>query len=143
MRSVSMTEPAMSPPAIIDLEDLGLDRGAHLLIDRALRALPIGGRLEIRGRDEALAIHLRAWARAQGHLFEEHVSDDLSLPPEELRSSPRSSDSEATSSPSGGFVTRGEADRVRWHGAERAGGPSPAEVIARPGANWGLAARGA
>ena len=57
----------MSPHATIDLEDLGLDRGAHLLIERALGALPVGGRLDVRGRDPALGVHLRAWARARGH----------------------------------------------------------------------------
>jgi hypothetical protein len=103
----------MSSPAIIDLEDLGLDRGAHLLIDRALRELPIGGRLEVRGRDPALGVHLRAWARSHGHPFED------------------------------GVLTRGSADSARWINAERAGGPSPNEVIARPAPSWGLAARGA
>ncbi len=117
MRSVFMTEPVVSPPAIIDLEDLGLDRGAHLLIDRALRAMPIGGRLEVRGRDPALAVHLRAWARTRGHQFHE-VGNRATL-------------------------TRGEADRVRWVGAERAGNASPAGIAQRPGATWGLAARGA
>src|SRR5437899_12928513 len=115
MRSVFMTEPAVSPPAIIDLEDLGLDRGAHLLIDRALRALPIGGRLEVHGRDPALAVHLRAWARTRGHQFRE-IGRIAAL-------------------------TRGEADRVRWLGAERAGGVS--EIVQRPAPTWGLAARGA
>jgi hypothetical protein len=117
MRSVFMTEPAVSPPPTIDLEDLGLDRGAHLLIDRALSALPIGGRLEVRGRDPALAVHLRAWARTRGHQFHEMGST-------------------AT-------VTRGEADRVRWLGAERAGGHLPAGIVGRPNPTWGLAARGA
>ena len=117
MRSVFTTEPAVSPPTTIDLEDLGLDRGAHLLIDRALSALPIGGRLEVRGRDPALGVHLRAWARARGHLFHEN---------------------ETTAT-----LTRGEADRVRWLGAERAGTASPAGIAQRPGATWGLAARGA
>src|SRR5678816_4510932 len=90
--SGSTTEPAVSPPAIIDLEELGLDRGAHLLVERALRALPVGGHLEVRGRDPALEIHLRAWARAQGHAYEQP-----------------------------GVLTRGRADTDRWLNAERAG----------------------
>src|SRR4030088_1268957 len=69
-RSSSMTEPAVSPLATIDLEDLGLDRGAHLLIQRALSKLPGGAHLGVRGRDPALSIHLRAWARARGHTYE-------------------------------------------------------------------------
>ena len=101
MRSVFTTEPAVSPLATIDLEDLGLDRGAHILIDRALRALPIGARLEVRGRDPALGVHLRAWGRQHGHRFEE-------LPRSEV---------------SPAFVlTRGEADRVnRMYEGEAAG----------------------
>src|SRR5438128_4535281 len=111
-------EPVVSPPAIIDLEDLGFDRGAHLLIDRALSALPVGGRLEVRGRDPALGIHLRAWARARGHPVDQSAAASATL-------------------------VRGDADRARWHAAERAGGVAPAEIVARPGPTWGLAARGA
>jgi hypothetical protein len=104
----------MSPHATIDLEDLGLDRGAHLLIERALSALPVGGRLDVRGRDPALAVHLRGWARARGHGF---------------------------AAP--GTLTRGGADRDRWLNAQRAGGPASVDIVERPGARWGLAARGA
>jgi hypothetical protein len=104
----------MSPHATIDLEDLGLDRGAHLLIDRALSSAPIGGSLVVTGRDPALQVHLRAWARAHGHGY----SDD-------------------------GTLTRGSAAADRLVNAERAGGYSPGEVLSRPGLTWGLAARGA
>ncbi|MGH9901753.1 MAG: sulfurtransferase TusA family protein, partial [Pyrinomonadaceae bacterium] len=62
-----MTETATSRPAIIDIEDLGLDRGAHLLIKRALSDVPAGGRLGVRGRAPELAVHLRAWCRSEGH----------------------------------------------------------------------------
>ena len=103
----------------IDLEDLGLDRGAHLLIDRALSDLPVGGRLTVRGRDPALGIHLRAWARGRGHTVESDTDAD------------------------GIVLVRGGADRARWLGAERAGGPAPGDAVDRPGATWGLAARGA
>jgi hypothetical protein len=109
-----MTEPAESPRATIDLEDLGLDRGAHLLIERALRALPVGGRLEVRGRDPALAIHLRVFARTRGHGYEDQ-----------------------------GILTHGSADSARWLSAERAGGAVPTHIVDRPSPTWGLAARGA
>jgi hypothetical protein len=109
-----MTEPAVSPLATIDLEELGLDRGAHLLIERALSALPVGSRLAVRGSDPALGVHLRAWARARGHGFEEPAT-----------------------------ITRGGAERDRWLTAERAGGLAAREVLDRPGPTWGLAARGA
>ncbi|PZA18937.1 ferritin-like domain-containing protein, partial [Modestobacter versicolor] len=46
--------------------------------------------------------------------------------------------------PDGGYdVVRGEAEQLRWAGAERAGDPSPQGVVRRPPAHWGLAARGA
>src|SRR5216683_3028853 len=101
-RSRFMTELAVSPRATIDLEDLGLDRGAHLLIERALSKLPVGGQLEVRGRDPARGIHLRVFCRARGHIFEEP-----------------------------GTITRGSADTARWLSAERAGGASPTDVVDR------------
>jgi hypothetical protein len=101
-------------PATIDLEDLGLDRGGHLLLERALREVPVGAELSVSGRDPALGVHLRAWAREQGHGFR-----------------------------NGSVVVRGAADSERWTGAERAGSYAPDGIADRPGAIWGLAARGA
>ena len=101
-------------PATIDLDDLGLDRGGHLLIQRALSNLPVGGELAVRGRDPVLGIHLRAWARSQGHAVRE-----------------------------GDVVVRGPSADARWVGAERAGASDPGGVVQRPGATWGVAARGA
>jgi hypothetical protein len=49
--------------AVIDLGDLGLDEGAHLLIERGLLASPS---IEVRGSSATLAIDLPAWARARG-----------------------------------------------------------------------------
>jgi hypothetical protein len=100
--------------ATIDLEDLGLDRGGHLLIQHALEALPTEGELHVVGRDPALGIHLGAWARAQGHAVRD-----------------------------GNVLARGRAASERWSGAERAGGFSPRDIVARPGPTWGVAARGA
>lgn len=105
---------AKSPLPTINLDDLGLDRGGHLLVERALRTLPVGGRLLITGRDPTLRVHLQAWARAHGHQLEV-----------------------------GNVLVRGAAEDQRWSGAERAGGPSPTDIVDRPGATWGLAARGA
>lgn len=56
--------------AEVDLGDLGLDVGGHLLVKRALAALPVGGRLGVRGTAGDLAVQLRAWCRGQGHGFE-------------------------------------------------------------------------
>jgi hypothetical protein len=52
---------------MIDLGDLGLDEGAHLLITRALaRATAI----DVRGTAQTLGIDLPAWCRARGHALE-------------------------------------------------------------------------
>lgn len=83
----------MSPQSIIDLEDLGLDSGGHLLLKRALAGVPVGGRVEVRGGAPELAVHVRAWARAAGHGFD--------WP----------------------YVVRGDAADARVRGAETAGGP--------------------
>jgi hypothetical protein len=77
----------------VDLEDLGLDRGGHLLLKQALAGVPVGGRVEVRGRAPELAVHVRAWCRATGHGFE--------WP----------------------YVVRGSAADARDLGAEQAGGP--------------------
>jgi len=82
----------MSEPATIDLDDLGLDRGATVLLDRALARLPAGVGLTVRGRHPDLTIQLRAWCRAEGH----HLDAD------------------------GVTVRRGDADAARWHDARRA-----------------------
>jgi hypothetical protein len=111
-------------PARIDLGALGLDRGGHLLLKRALRGLPVGAGLDVFGTHAELAVHLRGWCRSQGHEFE-------FLPP---GTGPVAR------------VTRGAADTGRWRGALAAGAPDPAvegAVVDRPSPHWGLAARGA
>jgi hypothetical protein len=100
--------------ATIDLEELGLDSGGHLLIQHALDAVPEGGELGVTGRDPALPIHLQAWARAEGHAIHD-----------------------------GNVLVRGRAASDRWSGAERSGGFTPNEIAAQPRATWGVAARGA
>src|SRR3954447_12304895 len=86
-----MTAPATSPPPVIDLEGLGLDQGGHLLLKRALAAVGVGERVEVRGEAADLPVHVRAWARSQGHGFD--------WP----------------------YVVRGEAAGAAWRGAEPAG----------------------
>ena len=113
---------ATSPASIIDIDDLGLDRGAHLLIKRALRELPVGGRLGVRGQAPDLLVHLAAWCRSQGHQLE------------------------PASPPVVAWVIRGSAETGRWRGAEQAGKAAASEqgaVVDHPKASWGLAARGA
>jgi len=104
----------------VDLGDLGLDEGGHLLVKRALAAVAVGEVVVVRGSSPALGVHLRAWARAMGHGF---------------------------ATPAGGHegyeLKRGGAEVGRWRGSERAGGPELAGVEEAPSARWGLAARGA
>ncbi len=88
-----------------------------------MAGLPAGGRLAVRGRDPALAVHLRGWCRAHGHGVE-------------WPEVPVDGDADVVA-----VVVRGEADDQRWAGAERAG--APGVVVDRPSARWGLAARGA
>jgi hypothetical protein len=102
----------------LDLEHLGFEQGAHLLVRRQLQALPIGGRLQVTGRDPLLKVHLMAWCRREGHTVKPDASGGL-------------------------LVVRGRSDLDRWAGAHRAGGPAPNEIVARPAPDWGLAARGA
>jgi len=99
----------------LDLADLGLDEGGHLLVKLAVAKLPVGGRLRVSGRAPELAVHLRGYCRVEGHGFEAS-GDSLT-------------------------VVRGEAALGRWRGAERAGVVGSVEETAAP--EWGLAARGA
>ncbi|MBE7482359.1 MAG: ferritin-like domain-containing protein [Polyangiaceae bacterium] len=104
----------------LDLGDLGLDEGAHLLLARRLGALSPGAELRVTGTAPTLAIDLGAWCRSEGH--------ELRASGAELR------------------VRRGTAQNARRVGAERAGAADPRgedAVWERPRASFGLAARGA
>lgn len=57
----------MTSITIVDLGDLGLDEGAHLLVKRALAA---EARVAVRGTAATLPVDLPAWARALGHSVE-------------------------------------------------------------------------
>ncbi|HVL06099.1 MAG TPA: hypothetical protein VM388_08925, partial [Acidimicrobiales bacterium] len=65
-----MTAPATSRPTAIDLEGLGLDQGGHLLLKRALAGVAVGEAVQVRGSAPELAVHVRAWCRAQGHGYD-------------------------------------------------------------------------
>src|SRR3954471_24643903 len=111
IRQASTTRRERSPLTAIDLDDLGFDRGAHILVERALRGVEPGDRVDVSGRDPNLSVHLSAWARAEGHAVE------------------------------GTTIVRGRAHVDRWGDAERAGSPDIGAVVDRPPASWGLAAR--
>jgi hypothetical protein len=81
------------PLPAVDLGELGLDDGGHLLLDHALAGMPPGSRLRVTGGGPHLAVHLGAWARRRGHRVE------------------------------GNAIVRGDADDRRLAGAERAGTP--------------------
>ncbi len=108
----------------IDLGELGLDQGAAVLLRTVLLPLPPGARLRVRGRAPALAVHLRAWARAEGHDF---VAGTPAPVP----------------SPVVAELVRGTSTAARWRGAERAGSAAPDGPGAYPPPHGGLAARGA
>src|SRR5947209_4942947 len=129
-----MTETATSRPVIIDIEDLGFDRGAHLLIKRALDGMPVGERLGLCGRAPELAVHLRAWCRAQGY--------EVVWPKPYDESYGGTDDA----SPLIAWIVRDAAFTGRWRGAIRAGASNPGEqgaIVEHPQGTWGLAARGA
>ncbi|MEZ4654048.1 MAG: hypothetical protein R3E12_10815 [Candidatus Eisenbacteria bacterium] len=112
----------MTPPGVVRLElgALGLDRGGRLLLAHALERLGVGDVLNVIGEDPALAVHLRAWARASGHSFEP-IPDGGRIRVE--RTGLRSS------------VERERAGDVDPH--------HPGAVAEHPPLRWGLAARGA
>ena len=62
-----MTSVETSSPPTIDIEALGFDAGAHLLVRHALAALPEGGSLRVTGRAPGWQAQLADWCRAQGH----------------------------------------------------------------------------
>ena len=108
----------------VDLGDLGFDRGGALLVKRALRLVPEGEPVTIAGKAPDLEVHLRAWCRAEGHVFQWSGARDNRH----------------------GRILKGPAAAQRWSGAERAGRADPflpSAVMAHPPQRWGLAARGA
>ena len=102
----------------IDLEGLGFDSGAHILIQRALRSLSPGDTLSVQGRDPALRLHLAAWCRQHGHRIEFGDAD-----------SPGQTSA---------VITRGQVEADRWSGARaRRAGRVPQEVLDKAPATWG------
>jgi len=115
-------------PEVLELGALGLVDGGTVLLRHHLAQLPVGAMLAVRGTAPELALHLRAFARAEGHGF---VAADGNAGP--------GSSQQALA----GTLQRGAAASARWRSAERAGSADPQGVVAAPPARWGLAARGA
>ncbi|GAA4405188.1 ferritin-like domain-containing protein [Tsukamurella soli] len=110
-------------PPTIDLEDLSLTEGGHLLVARALHGLRPGETLDVRGHAPALDLLLGAWCREHGHAVSR---GDASAP---------------SDSPAAVRIIKGDKEEQRWRGAVRAG--SAAAPQAHADTHWGLAARGA
>ena len=111
-------------PADIDLRAVGLERGAHVALRRALAGMAAGDRLTVRGRAPDLVTQLRVFCRAEGHAFE-----------------PAGPDGGAR-----GVIVRGDAIDARFRGAVRAGSADPSlpdAVAETADPRWGLSARGA
>ncbi len=120
------TLPASTLP-VIDLQGLGFDAGAHLLVKHALAALPVGGQLRVTGSAPGWQAQLSGWCSDQGH---------------GLRWEDGAGAAQAMA-----IVARGSAQAGRWRGAAqtgrsdaRSGGDA---VAAQAQPFWGLAARGA
>ena len=103
----------------VELGELGLDQGGHLLIKRALRTVSVHAPVAVYGNAPELAIHLRGWCRAQGH--------DIEI-------------SQITGGPVA-VLYRSGAEDGRWRGAESTGEAATPQIQAH--ANWGLAGRSA
>lgn len=111
---------ASSPPTI-DIEALGFDRGAHLLVKHALSGVPVGGALHVLSRASEFHVHINAWCRTQGHTVNCETQGHA-------------------------LIVRGGYQSGRWQAAERCGKANPRESEAlaeRAKPAWGLAARGA
>ncbi|MCA9665375.1 MAG: ferritin-like domain-containing protein [Myxococcales bacterium] len=121
-------EAARKACARLDLADLGFDRGAHMLVARALSGIGVGETLDVCGRAPALGVHLRAWCRQMGHPFQT-LGDDSEIGGDIVAR-----------------IARGDVEIKRWAGAQRAGHPDRDRddaVSEHPAPRWGLAARGA
>jgi hypothetical protein len=135
--STAAPVPRGGPAQTVDLDDLGLDRGGHLLLKRALAGVAVGDRVEVRGRAPELAVHVRAWCRAQGHGYD--WPDVIRGPAE---GAPR-----RAAQPAGGPATVAERASASWGLAARGalvepGGPEFSFALDEKAAVWTDAAAG-
>jgi len=101
----------------VDLGAVAFERGGAMLLRRALRLIAPGEVVMVAGDSADLLVHLRAWCRVEGHVFD--VSGGMAQ------------------------VRAGVTAEQRWLGAERAGSADGIGVVGQPPQRWGLAARGA
>jgi TusA-related sulfurtransferase len=111
---------ATSPVPTIAIDRL--DPGTALLLKRALRLMSPGERLAVQGEDSTLRVHVALWCRAQGHIWQPSDNHETGLL---------------------GWISPGEAQRLRWKHALPTGTLASHGVAEHAHAVWGLAARGA
>jgi hypothetical protein len=112
---------AASSTLTIDIESLGLEEGALMLIRRSLAEQPAGGALFVQGTAPAWDLHLEAWCRQQGHAVRFTTTEAGVMQ---------------------AHLTRALHAEGRWHGAQTTG-CSTGGPVEDALAGWGLAARGA
>ena len=115
-----MMKKEISLPTIIDIENLGLDAGAHLLIKHGLNQVAVGGEIVVVGNSPGWDAQLSAWCRAQGH--------------------------QVTFVDEKAHIIRSDVHAGRWRGATESGHADPHQIGAvheHALPCYGLAARGA
>ena len=119
-----MTMKDASPSPLIDIEALGFDAGAHLLVSHALTTLTPGQQLRVVGRAPGWEVQLEDWCRRQGHALQWTTNDEASRV---------------------AWIAR-DTRYGRWRDASHTGlsdPHAPAAVAEHALPSWGLAARGA
>lgn len=119
-----MTIKDASPNPLIDIEALGFDSGAHLLVRHALAALAPGQSLRVTGTAPGWEVQLEDWCRSQGHSLEWKTDGGVRR---------------------FALLARG-TEYGRWRDASHTGQSDPhlpGAVAERALPSWGLAARGA
>ncbi|TDV35699.1 hypothetical protein C7405_105189 [Paraburkholderia caballeronis] len=120
-----------------DLEHLGFDAGAHLLVKLALGQVEVGQCIAVRGQAPGWQAQLASWCRAQGHAV---------LPAPEREPATGTGTASTNRANDTVLVRKGSAQAGRWRGAAHTGHSDPRDehaVAAQALPAWGLAARGA
>ena len=136
-----MTRVETSSPPTIDIEALGFDAGAHVLVRHALAALPEGESLRVTGRAPGWQAQLADWCRAQGHTLS-WMSRPLPQGEGGGEGTPVIDEAPTPIA----LITPGTAEAGRWRDAAHTGHADPhaeGAVLPQAPAHWGLAARGA
>lgn len=107
----------------INIENLGFDQGAHVLIKYYLQKISVGEEISVTGTAPEWQSQISAWSRSQGHAIR-FINDQKNI----------------------AYVKRGSSDVDRWNGALLTGLSDPKmsnAVLDQALPEWGLASRGA